>query len=913
MDTDGDGIPDGIEDANKNGQVDPGETDPTKADSDGDGILDGLEDANQNGKVDPGETDPTKTDSDGDGLPDGLEDKNKNGKCDPGETCGAKKDSDGDGIDDGKEDKNKNGKLDPGESDPTKADTDGDGIPDGIEDANHDGSPDANETHATKADTDGDGIPDGVEDKNKNGKVDPGETDPKKKDSDGDGLDDKAEDKNGNGKVDPGETDPTKADSDGDGISDGDEVAQKRDPLAADVSVEGGGCTAGRTTTGGWWLVALAVGLLLVRRRFAMPWRTALFVVPLIAAAFPVVARADVPANQALLRMLVPVSQNGGLHNEGAQVLGHKQASAGLLLHYDHRPLTVYDSKTKELLYDEVGRQIWGQVLIGYGLFDKLEFGLALPIALSQGGDARPSYLGKAPALAAGLGDARINLKFQFVDAGALQLAVAGSLAAPTGNSKAYLGDGGIGGNGALLAGLDFGRIVAFGDVGWRLRPLRSGSLPGSTLVIKTDDALQGGAGVRWIASKEGLHTKLEFVGEWAGALTFAQAGTRGRTGEVAVAARIGLPADLMATIGGTVGLGRAPGTPQFRALAGITWSPPAFRDQDGDGLHDDLDKCPDKSEDKDGWQDEDGCPDPDDDGDGIPDTADKCPRMAEDKDGFKDDDGCPDADNDDDGIADVYDKCPLQPEDKDGWQDEDGCPDPDDDGDGILDADDKCRRVKGVASKAGCPIRDMDGDGIEDDKDKCPKEPETFNGIDDDDGCPEKVKAIVEVTDREIRILQKVYFETGKAEIKPISFQVLDAVAGVLRTRDDLTKIEIQGHTDDVGDDRENLELSDSRARSVARYLWDKGIASGRLDPKGYGETAPICQDVAKLEKAGKKQKKALEACREQNRRVEFQIREIMGKKVEEPKKADATDPDLAPAQDAAKPEATPAKKKGK
>ena len=100
-------------------------------------------------------------------------------------------------------------------------------------------------------------------------------------------------------------------------------------------------------------------------------------------------------------------------------------------------------------------------------------------------------------------------------------------------------------------------------------------------------------------------------------------------------------------------------------------------KDTDGDGIPDDKDKCPNEPEDKDGFQDEDGCPDLDNDGDGIPDAQDKCPNQAEDKDGFQDEDGCPDPDNDGDGIPDAADKCPNEPEDKDGFQDEDGCPDP--------------------------------------------------------------------------------------------------------------------------------------------------------------------------------------------------------------------------------------------
>jgi OmpA-OmpF porin, OOP family len=66
-------------------------------------------------------------------------------------------------------------------------------------------------------------------------------------------------------------------------------------------------------------------------------------------------------------------------------------------------------------------------------------------------------------------------------------------------------------------------------------------------------------------------------------------------------------------------------------------------RDRDGDGIRDRVDKCPDEPEDFDGFQDEDGCPDPDNDRDGILDVDDLCPNVAEDRDGVQDDDGCPD------------------------------------------------------------------------------------------------------------------------------------------------------------------------------------------------------------------------------------------------------------------------------
>ncbi len=103
--------------------------------------------------------------------------------------------------------------------------------------------------------------------------------------------------------------------------------------------------------------------------------------------------------------------------------------------------------------------------------------------------------------------------------------------------------------------------------------------------------------------------------------------------------------------------------------------------------------------------------PPPDPDGDGITGAADKCPNVAEDRDGFEDEDGCPDNDNDADGIADAQDKCPLKPENVNGTDDEDGCPE-----------------------------EDTDGDGFFGSRDKCPDAPETKNGFQDDDGCPDEL-----------------------------------------------------------------------------------------------------------------------------------------------------------------------------
>jgi hypothetical protein len=262
-DTDGDGIPDGIEfrggaDTNHNGHIDANDTD-----SDGDGIPDGLEDKNHNGIVDPGETDRLRNDTDGDGLLDGEEDANHNGIRDaPGgvynESSPLMRDGDGDGITDYEEVKGTwcyLGETGSCGSSPNSArytnasnpDTDGDGISDGLEirapgaiyalyvAGQYTEAGVTSSTNPANPDTDGDGLWDGVEDANRNGHKERNETDPMLADTDKDGLCDGncsgyGEDLNFNGYRDQNgdgnwtETDPLANDSDVDGISDGKEV-----------------------------------------------------------------------------------------------------------------------------------------------------------------------------------------------------------------------------------------------------------------------------------------------------------------------------------------------------------------------------------------------------------------------------------------------------------------------------------------------------------------------------------------------------------------------------------------------------------------------------------------------------------------------------------------------------------------
>jgi len=238
-----------------------------------------------------------------------------------------------------------------------------------------------------------------------------------------------------------------------------------------------------------------------------------------------------------------------------------------------------------------------------------------------------------------------------------------------------------------------------------------------------------------------------------------------------------------------------------------------------------------------------------DTDGDGIPDDIDRCPLDLEDRDGFQDEDGCPDPDNDGDGIVDAMDACPNNP----GPLENRGCPILDRDGDGIPDSEDRCPDQPGPRENGGCPDVDTDKDGIPDRLDKCPEIP----GL-PPDGCPKKY-ALVEVKKDRIEIRQQVKFATNRYAVLPASFALLNQVVQVLNDYPRM-RIRVEGHTDNVGKDAANLRLSQRRADSVRAYLVKRGIDPARLDTQGLGPTRPIASNRTAKGKA-------------QNRRTEFLI----------------------------------------
>ena len=289
---------------------------------------------------------------------------------------------------------------------------------------------------------------------------------------------------------------------------------------------------------------------------------------------------------------------------------------------------------------------------------------------------------------------------------------------------------------------------------------------------------------------------------------------------------------------------------PKWAAQAVVGWNGQFVKpDRDKDGIPDQGDRCPAQAEDRDGFEDTDGCPDVDNDNDGLPDARDSCPNSpAINK-------GCPVVDRDKDGIDDDRDGCPAEPEDIDGFEDGDGCPDVDNDKDGVLDINDTCPTLAedrdGFQDENGCPDADNDGDGIFDVADKCPN----LAGDFENSGCPAPKKT-VEIP-RGRLVLTGVHFVTGSAALSPRSHAALDKVAASLKEWTDV-RLEIQGHTDSRGDSFTNQQLSQARAEAVRMYLIQRGVASDRLTAIGFGEERPIETNITA-------------AGRQKNRRVEL------------------------------------------
>ena len=503
-----------------------------------------------------------------------------------------------------------------------------------------------------------------------------------------------------------------------------------------------------------------------MRRSLAIPAALSLACLPAVAAAQSATTTTNVAVQQ---YQPTPFSDRM-LRLDGSGVAPFGELRIGMDVDYAFKPLVLVD-QTPGIFqagapgpnHNLIEHAVGGTVLASFGLGHRLELGVAVPLLLYQHGEDVP---GAAKPATFGLSNPLVGIKFHLGSWRGLGAGATVTTSLPVGSGD-VTHDSGFGGTARLFADYRRGPLTFGVRAGFHLHGDRT------FYNVDLGNQIDYAAGV---SLRLGLRTTL--MAEGAG-LTSAKSpfkvpeqspvealgGLRQRIGH------------LYLTLAGGPGLVRGYGSPVFRAVAGLTWANRV----------------------------------PDADGDGVDDDHDLCPTVPEDRDGFEDGDGCPDPDNDKDGILDAQDRCPNEPDDNDGFEDVDGCPDLDNDLDGIPDA-----------------------------QDKCPLEPETINGIDDDDGCPDSGPAQVHLGKTEIETFQPIFFDTDRSRVKHAFHNLLGQVALLLKAHPEIGRCAVEGHTDATGPTDWNQRLSIMRAKSVIEFLVKQGVDPNRLVPIGHGEELP-------------------------------------------------------------------------
>ncbi|MBX3246287.1 MAG: OmpA family protein [Myxococcales bacterium] len=358
--------------------------------------------------------------------------------------------------------------------------------------------------------------------------------------------------------------------------------------------------------------------------------------------------------------------------------LGHLRYGVQLHADYANDPLVWLPSMGPSSRI--VAHQLNLNLGFSLGLFDRVVVFAGLPVTPLMSGDSDEDLAarGLVSPDGAGLGNAylgaRVRLFGERDDAFALGLQLIGTF--PTaGGDQRFRGEDFLTFRPELLAEIRPGagaRIVL--NAGAIVR--RNAQTTGSNLVFSDELTFGLGFAVPIFTAADDPRTHLDLHAQIYGSTAFNDFFGRDQT---ALEATGGLKffhqTGVVAGLAAGPGITRGFGSPDVRVIAMLGYArptelarePQAVGDRDGDGIPDDRDQCPDEAEDFDGFEDADGCPDPDNDGDGLLDEIDRCPNEA----GPAANQGCPDTDRDSDGVVDRLDNCPDEP----GSPENQGCP----------------------------------------------------------------------------------------------------------------------------------------------------------------------------------------------------------------------------------------------
>lgn len=334
-----------------------------------------------------------------------------------------------------------------------------------------------------------------------------------------------------------------------------------------------------------------------------------------------------------------------------SEIIGHASPVVGLFSDLSFDPLILLDKSTNDAI-DVVSTRLTLTAMAGIGLWNWIDFTAALPIIAFQDGGNLRKIGTEGEVKPQALGDLRLEAKLglpflhrkDLVKSG-FGAALYGNVNLPTGDVKAFAGDGVVTGGGGVILDyrFNFGLLVAANGGVW-LRPDRqfAGARVGNM-------ASFGVAAEMYVLQRYGISVIGEVFG-YPSLVSFpndpAQIPAEGLLG-IRWQSKWGLTV----TVGGSFGAACSFGAPGLRLWSSITFQPKSSREQqeinrlmekdnldpDKDGLIGDADKCPQAP----GRPENFGCPDTDTDGDGVTDREDKCPDLSSNARGK---DGCPGA-----------------------------------------------------------------------------------------------------------------------------------------------------------------------------------------------------------------------------------------------------------------------------